>query len=240
MDRGGQTPRARDTQLFALSTVAHVCAVIFYAALGFWLITRLQSNGLGSLVWYTATVAILAIRAPFKARRMSNMIVEKRMVSVDRVLLFAVLMSCFFLPLLQLLFNLFSFASYALPGALTALGAVLVVVAVLIFWRSHADLGRNWSPTLEVREEHTLVTEGVYSRIRHPMYTAIFLLYIAQPLLIHNWIAGALAPVAFAVMYVMRMPEEEAMMRDLFGAEYEQYCGRTGRLVPRIAGYGSL
>jgi protein-S-isoprenylcysteine O-methyltransferase Ste14 len=42
-----------------------------------------------------------------------------------------------------------------------------MTLAVWLFWRSHADLGRNWSPSLELREGHELVTEGVYRYVRH-------------------------------------------------------------------------
>jgi len=50
--------------------------------------------------------------------------------------------------------------------------------------RTHKDLGRNWSVTLEVREQHALVTNGVYSRVRHPMYSAFWLWALAQALLL--------------------------------------------------------
>ena len=51
-------------------------------------------------------------------------------------------------------------------------------------------LGRNWSITLEIRDSHRLVTDGLYRYVRHPMYTSFWLWAIAQALLIPNWIAG--------------------------------------------------
>ena len=45
---------------------------------------------------------------------------------------------------------------------------------------AHADLGLNWSITLEMRKGHELIVHGVYRRIRHPMYAAIFLFAVAQ------------------------------------------------------------
>ncbi len=44
-----------------------------------------------------------------------------------------------------------------------------------LFWRPHIGLGRNWSPSLQLREEHTLVTKGVYHSIRHPMFASMWL-----------------------------------------------------------------
>ena len=115
----------------------------------------------------------------------------------------------------------------------TAAGAVLLGFGLWLFRRSHADLGRNWSVTLELREEHRLVTSGVYERIRHPMYSAIFLVYTAQALLIHNWIAGLGGIFSFGLMYVIRVPKEEAMMREQFGEAYDAYCRSSGRLWPK-------
>jgi protein-S-isoprenylcysteine O-methyltransferase Ste14 len=96
------------------------------------------------------------------------------------------------------------------------------------------DLGQNWSPSLEIGEQQTLVTHGVYRRIRHPMYAAHWMWSIAQALLLHNWIAGPAGLVCFLPLYLMRVPREEQMMFDHFGAAYRAYITRTGRVIPRI------
>ena len=111
-----------------------------------------------------------------------------------------------------------------------------MVAALLLFWRSHSDLGENWSRTLEIRKGHQLVTHGLYRWIRHPMYAAIWLLRLAQGLLLQNWLAGWSTFVAFAVMYFVRISEEERMMGDFFGQKYSDYMRRTGRLFPRVRG----
>ena len=136
------------------------------------------------------------------------------------------------LPLAHLSFGVFSFADYRLPASATALGAVLQLGYLWLFWRSHADLGRNWSPGLELRGDHELITQGVYARMRHPMYAAIWLGAIGQALLLHNWIAGLLVVPTFAAMYVLRVPKEEAMMRARFGAAYDDYASNVGRIWP--------
>lgn len=109
-----------------------------------------------------------------------------------------------------------------------------MLVGLWLFWRSHVDLGLNWSPTLETRQGHEIVKHGVYSRIRHPMYSAIWLFSIAQGLLLNNWLAGWSVVVSFSIMYVLRTPQEEAMMIDHFGDSYNEYMTETGRLFPRI------
>jgi len=106
--------------------------------------------------------------------------------------------------------------------------------ALWLFWRSHADLGQNWSVSLEVRKGHKVVTHGVYRYIRHPMYAAIFLWCLAQAMLLPNWLAGWSALVPFTLLYLVRTPREEQMMCNIFGDEYRDYMRKTGRLLPRL------
>ena len=113
--------------------------------------------------------------------------------------------------------------------------ALLCLVAGLwLFYRSHADLGTNWSITLEVREQHRLITHGVYRRVRHPMYAALLLYSVGQALVIPNWVAGPSYLVAFAILFAFRVGAEERMMREYFGDTYEAYAARTKRLVPGL------
>jgi protein-S-isoprenylcysteine O-methyltransferase Ste14 len=137
-------------------------------------------------------------------------------------------------PLFYLFTSWLDFADYDLPGLLGCMGTAVFVVALLLLWRSHADLGRNWSATLKVREGHTLVTAGVYRYMRHPMYTAHWLWAIAQALLIENWLAGLALLVTFLPLCLIRIPREEQMMLENFGEQYLQYMNRTGRLIPRL------
>ena len=109
-----------------------------------------------------------------------------------------------------------------------------MVVALWLFWTSHADLGKNWSRTLEIQKGHQLVTHGVYRSVRHPMYASIWLFSLAQGLLLESWLAGWSAFVAFAILYFVRIPHEERMMREFFGRDYTDYMAQTGRIFPRI------
>ncbi|MFY0562199.1 protein-S-isoprenylcysteine O-methyltransferase [Archangium lansingense] len=163
-------------------------------------LVRWRDNGWGGLVWVGVMVIMFVIRMPHSLRNRANRITLSRHDALEQALLFAMFLGMMVLPLGHLGTGVFSFADYTLPGWATAVGTVLQVPFLWLFWRSHADLGRNWSAGLEVREEHGLVTHGVYARIRHPMYAAIWLAALTQPLLIHNWIAGALVIPAFASM----------------------------------------
>jgi protein-S-isoprenylcysteine O-methyltransferase Ste14 len=103
-----------------------------------------------------------------------------------------------------------------------------------LFWRSHADLGVNWSARLALRDRHDLVTAGVYARVRHPMYAALIISGAGQALVLANLIAGFSLLAAALVFYSIRIPREERMMIDAFGDRYRTYMARTGRVFPRF------
>jgi protein-S-isoprenylcysteine O-methyltransferase Ste14 len=119
------------------------------------------------------------------------------------------------------------------PG-LAWLGAAVFALALWIFWSAHRELGRNFSPTLVVREQHTLVTAGIYGYMRHPMYTAFWLWVIAQALLLQNWVVAICGVIGWGILFFDRIGQEEAMMRETFGKQYDAFASRTKRLVPWI------
>ena len=140
----------------------------------------------------------------------------------------------FFVPLIWVASPAFSFAEYALGTGPLVAGVMCLVIGLWLFYRSHADLGTNWSITLEVREQHRLITQGVYRRIRHPMYLALTLYSIGQALVIPNWVAGPSNLIAFVILLALRLPAEEKMMVEEFGGEYAAYSARTKCLIPGI------
>jgi protein-S-isoprenylcysteine O-methyltransferase Ste14 len=114
------------------------------------------------------------------------------------------------------------------------IGAAVFAGALWIFWSAHRELGRNFSPSLVVREQHALVTGGIYGYMRHPMYSAFWLWVIAQALLLQNWIVAIGGFVGWGILFFDRIGQEEAMMRETFGEQYDAFARRTKRLVPWI------
>ena len=150
------------------------------------------------------------------------------------VILLALVWVGFFVPLIWVFSRAFSFAEYPLRLPALIAGAVCLAAGLWLFHRSHADLGKYWSITLEVREGHELITQGVYGRVRHPMYSALFLYSIGQLLALPNCVAGPSYLVSFGILFALRISAEERMMLDAFGDQYVAYMARTKRLVPGI------
>ena len=173
------------------------------------------------------------VRGICTRRYKPNAAADDRSSALDTALRSLASVGLLVLPLLYVFTPWLEFADYWLPTWTGWVGAVVFAAAVWLLWRTHADIGRNWSSTLQVGEGHTLITQGVYRHIRHPMYAAHWLWAFAQVLLLHNWIAGPALLVSFLPLYILRVPREEQMMIDHFGDEYRAYIKRTGRVVPR-------
>jgi len=127
-----------------------------------------------------------------------------------------------------------SWASFSLPLWLRSLGSSLAVLALLLFLWVHGSLGRNFSNTLRIKDRHTVVTSGPYRLMRHPMYTAFYLLHISVFFLTRNGFIGLTWTVGLTLIIILRVKREEAMMVDHFGEEYASYMERTGRFLPLL------
>jgi protein-S-isoprenylcysteine O-methyltransferase Ste14 len=130
--------------------------------------------------------------------------------------------------------NWLSFADYALPDWLAWAGVLIMALSLLLFWRSHYDLKANWSSSVELYEGHTLITNGIYRHMRHPMYASQFVEGLAQLLLLQNWIAGPIGLLAFILFYLLRSRAEEQMMLAKFGDQYRVYMKTTGTIFPKF------
>ena len=180
-----------------------------------------------------ASVVMMAIRAPHGSRSRRVKVVTDRKGRLETILLILAMLG-FVVPLVWIASPVLSFADYPLRSGPLVAGTACFAVGLWLFHRSHADLGENWSITLQVRARHRLVTEGVYRRIRHPMYTSLFLYSIGQLLVLPNWVAGPSYLVTFGILYAFRIRAEEGLMLEEFGPDYATYMRRTKRLIPGV------
>jgi protein-S-isoprenylcysteine O-methyltransferase Ste14 len=189
-------------------------------------------------VYFAGLVVEVIVRFPHERARRRVTRTERRDTPAERAVLVGLSLAVFVLPLIYSLTRWLDFADYGLAPRAKAraagLGAALLAGALWVFWRAHRDLGTNWSPTLEIGAEQTLTTGGIYHTIRHPMYASQLLWGLAQALLLPNWLAGPGGLASFLLLYFLRIPPEERMMLDHFGAAYRAYSARTGRVVPRL------
>ena len=124
-----------------------------------------------------------------------------------------------------------AWSSLRLPEWLRWTGVgVGVIAGVLIVW-TFRTLGKNLTDTVVTRKEHTLVTNGPYRWVRHPMYTTFFVQGLASLLVSANWVIGG-SLLCQGIVAPSRVGEEEALMIEEFGDQYRAYMERTGRFLP--------
>ena len=192
-----------------------------------------MNSDIFKLIYFIELVLISVVRSVGTTKYRKLTTAEDRTTKLDMIML-GINGLAMIVPLVYVFSKVFNFADYFLPDWLRWIGVVLFAGAAVLLWKTHQDLGRNWTPTLGLREEHTLVTEGVFKYIRHPMYAAHLLWAVALPLILTNWIAGFSFLVAQIPQYLLRIREEEGMMLDQFGEVYQEYMDRTGRFLPKL------
>lgn len=188
--------------------------------------------GVFDYVFVVMLLLCFLVRGPSEYKNKKIQTVASREGAKAKFYLMLVFTGSTTLPLLYLLTPWFNFANYEVSVVAGGLGSALGLLGVYLFWRAHRDLGRQFSPALELKVSHELICSGIYRHIRHPMYTAVFTVAAAQLLLIGNFVVAPAFLLTFALLYFTRIDQEEKMMLDHFGSAYAEYQRRTNRLLP--------
>ncbi len=119
-------------------------------------------------------------------------------------------------------------------GSLVSLAAMfLSVVGLLTCVWARVALGRNWSSLVVVKVGHELVQNGPYRFVRHPIYTGMLMMFLANVVLAGR-MAGFLGLLALTFSFVLKLKREEAVMLREFPESYPSYMKRVKRLVPFV------
>ncbi|MER8417966.1 protein-S-isoprenylcysteine O-methyltransferase [Mesorhizobium sp. M1329] len=194
----------------------------------------MAAASLGEVIWVIGIVAWYVIRYPFERRARRVRIVTGYRSRSDIVGLASALFGLAILPAFYVVTGMPAAADHPASVWAVALGTIIFCSALWVFRRSHKELGRNWSITLEIRERHELICAGPYALVRHPMYTSFLLMGLGQVFLLANWIAGISGLIGFAVLFLLRVDKEERMMLENFGPQYRAYMEKTKRIVPYL------
>jgi len=111
-------------------------------------------------------------------------------------------------------------------------GIFLMLVGVLVRQWAIAVLGRFFSLTVRVAEDHRVVVKGPYRLVRHPSYTGVLITFIGLALAVQSSGALLVLLAVFSVSYGCRMRVEERVLQSELGQDYAEYMKRTKRLIP--------
>ncbi|MBM75500.1 MAG: hypothetical protein CMK59_08865 [Proteobacteria bacterium] len=121
-----------------------------------------------------------------------------------------------------------------LPDEMRFFGGILALGGNgLLLW-VHICLGANFSPHLELREEHTLIVDGPYRILRHPMYTSGLMYTLGCGLLSNNIWVLTLPVSTFVLLIVLRLQDEEMMLKERFGEAWSEHQTRTYKIIPYL------
>lgn len=117
------------------------------------------------------------------------------------------------------------------------LAVVTVALAATSVWLVNAAsrrLGKQWALAARLVEGHDLISDGPYRLVRNPIYTGMFGLLLATGLAMSRWTTLLAASALFAVGTVIRIRVEERLLRQAFGAAFEEYARKVPTLIPGI------
>lgn len=113
----------------------------------------------------------------------------------------------------------------------TVLGLLIMFIALIVNRLAARELGRFWD-RLTIKDNHQLITTGIYSIIRHPIYTSYILLFFGYMVLFESLWAAVLLAAVCSVWFGTRIRIEESMLLSQFGDAYATYMRQTKRLFP--------
>lgn len=113
------------------------------------------------------------------------------------------------------------------------LGFALTIMGLALTCWARVVLGRNWSGTVQLKQNHELIVRGPYSFVRHPIYTGLLLAFFGSALAIGEW-RGLVATVLIGIAFWRKLRLEECWLCELFGDQYRNYMRHVKALVPWV------
>ncbi len=115
----------------------------------------------------------------------------------------------------------------------TIVGISLILSAIMVNQIAVRTLGKFFD-RLIIKEEHQLITTGIYSHLRHPIYSSYLLLFTGYCILLHSLFSLVILAIVCSIWFGNRIMLEETMLTQEFGESYQQYARQTKRLIPLI------
>jgi protein-S-isoprenylcysteine O-methyltransferase Ste14 len=119
-------------------------------------------------------------------------------------------------------------------NVIAAVGLVFLITGIVIRWAAIYTLGKYFTGTVLIKNDHRLIQTGLYCHLRHPAYTGALLAHLGLGLSFSNWISISLSLFPFLLAALYRMHVEERTLRETFGEAYVSYSKGTKRLIPKV------
>ena len=177
-------------------------------------------------------VLFLLVRGPFIMKSGKRKMKIMKSSGTDKFLLALSTLGMMVFPVIFCISPYFDVFMMNLPDGLRIAGIFVYAASLVLMFLVLRELGGDWSMELGLKEGHRLVVSGPYMYVRHPMYSAFFLMMAGQFLIVSNWFVGIFGIAAFGLLCIARIPKEERMMEEEFGDEYTEYSKGKKRVIP--------
>ena len=117
---------------------------------------------------------------------------------------------------------------------ITVLGILMIVTGITFRALAVRYLGKYFTPTVQIKDDHRLVTSGPYSIVRHPSYTGAFLAIVAGGVVLESLTGFIISCIAMIIAYYVRIGIEEKELTAWFGNDYLLYKKRTKMIIPYV------
>jgi protein-S-isoprenylcysteine O-methyltransferase Ste14 len=206
--------------------------------------TDLPCIALAATIWvYWACVGAMMVGLRRRTRKLSGIVPSQAIEQFMWLLWVPLVVAWMVLPYLA---ATRAHAPWALPplareAPMTALRWVAVAVGLgalalsIDCWRR---MGVNWRMAVTPDQQTSLVTSGLYSRVRHPIYALSILLMLCTVAVAPIVPVAVIAAIHIALMCV-KARNEELFLAERHGESYRRYVGRTGRFLPRLGARGA-
>ena len=108
----------------------------------------------------------------------------------------------------------------------------IVGVGMMVFGFFLNYSAKHKSNLFEMVAENKLITTGVYSIVRNPVYSAVFLACTGAVCISNNLILFFIPVICWIYMTIFLKLTEEKWLADLYGQEYIEYCKKVNRCIP--------
>lgn len=115
-----------------------------------------------------------------------------------------------------------------------AVGVALLIFGIIVRLTAIKMLGKYFTSTVLIKDDHRLVRSGLYKYLRHPAYTGALLAHLGLGLSFSNWFALGFSTIPFIAVAAYRTRVEEQALREAFGTEYVAYSQTSKRLIPGV------
>lgn len=201
------------------------------------IISNMLSSKLGIFEIISLAIIILCVLAIFvsiiinfaEAQKSKVKKQKKSIVETGTMFLFFL---CFYL-IIRFRLGVFDISNISIRISLIILGLLVFIIGTYVNVKGRLLLGKNWANQIKIYENQTLVTKGVYSIVRHPLYASLIWIFYAASIIYLNYFAFLANTLIFIPFMYYRAKQEEEMLKEQF-KNYALYIKQVGMFFPKI------